>query len=85
MAICSTWHISKSASIFALKKELFQLPKAVSPVAAFLEVKVPGLSLQSMLVQQVQQVGNGIFPRWDEKFLEKSGDLHVFFEKIEGS
>lgn len=38
-----------------------------------------------MLVQQVQQVGNGIFPRWDEKFLERSGDLHVFFEKIEGS
>lgn len=54
-------------------------------MAAFLEVKVPGLSLQSMLVQQVQQVGNGIFPRWDEKFLERSGDLHVFFEKIEGS
>lgn len=47
-------------------------------MAVFLEVKVPGLSLQSMLVQQVQQVGNGIFPRWDEKFLTKDLEISTY-------
>ena len=47
-------------------------------LAVFLEVKVPGLSSQSMLVQQVQQVGNGIFPRWDEKFLTKDLEISTY-------